>query len=59
MARSLLNSRSLYHRTAFVVLCIMISGGPAGAKATYTTFNDGMVWGINATMTAVMRCRLP
>jgi len=38
MVRSLLNSRSLYHRAAFAALCVAISGGPAAAKATYTTF---------------------
>jgi len=51
MARSLLNSRSLYHRAAFAAFCIAISGGSAGAKATYTTFDDGAVAGINASDT--------
>jgi hypothetical protein len=51
MALSSLNSRSLYHGVAFVGLCVLISAGPANAKATYITFNDGMVESINATDT--------
>jgi len=51
MARSLLNSRSLYHRAAFAALCIVISGGPADAKATYTTFDSGYVTSINSVDT--------
>jgi len=51
VARSLLNSRSLYHRAAFAALCVAISSGPAGAKATYTTFNDGRALAINAAGT--------
>jgi len=48
MARSRLNSRSLYRRAAFAALCFMFSGGLADAKATYTTFVAGFVRGINA-----------
>src|SRR5262249_34933721 len=51
MALSLLNSRSLYRGAAFAALCTIISGGPANAKATYTTFDVGRVQGINATDT--------
>jgi len=49
MARSLLNSRSLYHRAAFVALCLLASAGSPDAKATFATFDTYRVFGINAT----------
>lgn len=51
MARSLWNSRSLYHRAAFAALCVAVSSGPANAKATFVTFDDGIVMGINSANT--------
>jgi hypothetical protein len=51
MALSLWNTPSLYSCVAFAALCVAISSGTANAKATYTTFDDGRVEGINATDT--------
>ena len=51
MAQSLLNCRSLQCWAAFAALCIMISGGQAAAKATFVTFDDGRVTGINSANT--------
>src|SRR3569832_44241 len=51
MAPRMYDCRSLRCWAAFAALCIMISGGRAAAKATFVTFNVGIVAGINAADT--------
>jgi len=51
MALRPFNCQSLYCCAAFAALCIAISGEPADAKATYTTFANGQAKAINAVGT--------
>jgi len=51
MALSPFDSRSLCYPAALAALCIVLSGAPAAAKATFVTFGDSVVTGINSANT--------